>query len=96
MSDSGAVSARQPKESGEMTELARRYAEALIGAAEKAGGVQAALDELAEIEQDVLAAYPKFAQRLASHVFRRPTRTGFSPSSLRIERRSRFFGSSVS
>ncbi len=47
-------------------EVARRYAEALISAAEKEGAVEAVLAELAEIERDVLKAHPGFAQILAS------------------------------
>ena len=42
----------------ETAEVARRYAEALIGAAEQEGAVDAVLDELDEIERDVLKAYP--------------------------------------
>jgi F-type H+-transporting ATPase subunit delta len=46
--------------------LARRYAEALIDAAQKEGGAEAALEELAEIEEDVLKPFPRFAAVLAS------------------------------
>jgi F-type H+-transporting ATPase subunit delta len=46
--------------------LARRYAEALVDAAQKEAGVDAALAELAEIEADVLKPFPRFAQILAS------------------------------
>ncbi len=46
--------------------IARRYAEALIDAVEKQGQVDAALEELAEFESDVLARFPRFAQLLAS------------------------------
>jgi F-type H+-transporting ATPase subunit delta len=46
--------------------LARRYAEALIDAAQKEGQADAALDELEEIESDVLGRFPRFAQLLAS------------------------------
>jgi F-type H+-transporting ATPase subunit delta len=46
--------------------VARRYAEALIDAAQKEGQVDAALQELAEFESDVLARFPQFAQLLAS------------------------------
>jgi F-type H+-transporting ATPase subunit delta len=66
MSDASAGSTGLPRVSDETTELARRYAEALIGAAEKEGGVDPALEELAEIEKDVLNAFPRFAQLLAS------------------------------
>jgi F-type H+-transporting ATPase subunit delta len=47
-------------------EVARRYADALINAADREGAVDAALDELAEIQRDVLTAHPRFAQILAS------------------------------
>ncbi len=46
--------------------VARRYAEALIDAAEKEGQVDAVLAELAEFESDVLARFPRFAQLVAS------------------------------
>ena len=59
------------------TELAHRYAEALIGAAEKEGAVEPVLEELAEIENDVLKAFPRFAQLLASRPgLGRPERPG--------------------
>jgi F-type H+-transporting ATPase subunit delta len=48
------------------TEVARRYAEALIHAAEKENAVDLVLDELAELERDVLKPNPRFAQVLAS------------------------------
>ncbi len=41
---------RSSRISDETTELAHRYAEALIGAAEKEGGVDPVLEELGEIE----------------------------------------------
>jgi F-type H+-transporting ATPase subunit delta len=47
-------------------EVARRYAEALVSAAEKEGSVDAALAELAEIQRDVLKAFPALAQILVS------------------------------
>jgi F-type H+-transporting ATPase subunit delta len=47
-------------------EVARRYAQALVSAADREGAVDAALDELAEIERDVVGAHPKLAQILAS------------------------------
>jgi F-type H+-transporting ATPase subunit delta len=47
-------------------EVARRYAEALIHAAEKEGAVDEVLDELAQLERDVLKPNPRFAQVLAS------------------------------
>jgi F-type H+-transporting ATPase subunit delta len=46
--------------------LARRYAEALIDAAQKEGKVDAALEELAEIESDILDRFPAFSQVLSS------------------------------
>jgi F-type H+-transporting ATPase subunit delta len=46
--------------------VARRYAEALVDAAQREGAVDPILDELDELEADVLAPYPKFAQILAS------------------------------
>jgi F-type H+-transporting ATPase subunit delta len=46
--------------------VARRYADALIDAAQKEGQVDAALDELAEIGSDVFARFPQFAEILAS------------------------------
>jgi F-type H+-transporting ATPase subunit delta len=48
------------------SEVARRYAEALIRAAEHEGAVDLVLGELAELERDVLKANPRFAQILAS------------------------------
>jgi F-type H+-transporting ATPase subunit delta len=52
--------------SDETLALARRYAEALVGAAAKSGQVDALLDEFAEIQRDVLAAFPRFGAILAS------------------------------
>jgi len=46
--------------------LARRYAEALVDAAQKEGGAEAGLDELAEVQDDVLRPFPRFAAVLAS------------------------------
>jgi F-type H+-transporting ATPase subunit delta len=46
--------------------VARRYAEALIDAAQKEGQADAALEELAELQSDVLARFPRFADLLAS------------------------------
>ena len=66
MTDASAAGSVEPRVSDETTELARRYAEALIGAAEKEGGVDPLLEELAEIETDVLRAFPQFALLLAS------------------------------
>jgi len=47
-------------------EVARRYADALIGAAEHEAGVETALAEFAEIESDLLERFPAFAAILAS------------------------------
>jgi F-type H+-transporting ATPase subunit delta len=47
-------------------EVARRYAEALIKAAEHEGAVDLVLEELAEFDRDVLKPNPRFAQVLAS------------------------------
>jgi F-type H+-transporting ATPase subunit delta len=51
---------------GATREIARRYAEALINAAQQEGVVEPMLEEFAEIERDVLQAYPRFAEILAS------------------------------
>jgi F-type H+-transporting ATPase subunit delta len=67
MSDARAVDLPEEKVvADESAEVARRYAEALINAAEREGNVDAVLDELAELERDVLKAHPQFAQILAS------------------------------
>lgn len=47
-------------------EVTRSYSEALVGAAERDGGVEAVLDELDAIETDLLRAHPQFAAVLAS------------------------------
>jgi len=46
--------------------IARRYAQAFLDAAEKEGGAGPPLDELAEIEEDVLKPFPRFADLLGS------------------------------
>ncbi len=46
--------------------VARRYAEALIDAAQKEGRADAALEELTELQADVLDRFPRFADLLAS------------------------------
>jgi F-type H+-transporting ATPase subunit delta len=51
---------------GATREIARRYAEALINAAQQEGVVEPVLDEFSEIERDVLQTYPRFAEILAS------------------------------
>jgi F-type H+-transporting ATPase subunit delta len=66
MTEASAAGSVAPRVSDETTELARRYAEALIGAAEKEGGVEPLLKELTEIEEDLLKAFPRFADLLAS------------------------------
>jgi F-type H+-transporting ATPase subunit delta len=66
MTDSSAASGVEPRVSGEISELARPYALALVNAAEKEGGVEPALDELDQIENDVLKAHPRFASLLGS------------------------------
>ena len=46
--------------------VARRYAEALLDAAQKEGQADPALEELAEIVADVFGRFPRFAEVLAS------------------------------
>ena len=46
--------------------LARRYAEAVVDAAQKEGQADPVLEELAELESEVLAKFPGFGQVLAS------------------------------
>ncbi len=46
--------------------VARRYAEALVDAAQKEGSVDPILEELGEIEDEVLKPFPRFAEVLAS------------------------------
>jgi F-type H+-transporting ATPase subunit delta len=66
MSDASATGSVEPRIAGATTELAHRYADALIGAAEKEGAVDTLLEELSEIETGVLKAFPKFAELLGS------------------------------
>jgi F-type H+-transporting ATPase subunit delta len=67
MSDSStAVKSHAPVVPDVNLEVARRYADALIGAAEHEGGVEPALAEFAEIESDLLERFPPFAAILAS------------------------------
>jgi F-type H+-transporting ATPase subunit delta len=47
-------------------EVARRYADALLGAAEKEGGVEPLLAEFAEIQTEVIERFPRFAAILES------------------------------
>ncbi len=56
----------EPALDDESIAVARRYAEALVDAAEKDGGAGPALEELVEIEEDVLKPYPRFAEILGS------------------------------
>jgi F-type H+-transporting ATPase subunit delta len=51
---------------GATREIARRYAEALINAAQQEAVVESTLEEFSEIERDVLLAHPRFAEILAS------------------------------
>lgn len=46
--------------------VARRYAVALVDAAAKEGQVDAALEELSEVEADVFGRFPRFADMLGS------------------------------
>lgn len=46
--------------------VARRYAVALVDAAVKEGQVDAALEELSEVEADVFGRFPRFADMLGS------------------------------
>jgi F-type H+-transporting ATPase subunit delta len=64
--DQGAELDQAPAVADGSHEIARRYAEALIKAAEHEGVVDQVLDELAELERDVLKPNPRFAQVLAS------------------------------
>jgi F-type H+-transporting ATPase subunit delta len=62
----GADLQQAPAAAEDSPEVSRRYAEALIRAAEREGAVDQVLDELAELEHDVLEPNPRFAQVLAS------------------------------
>ncbi len=67
MSSSGATAkAEAPAVAGEPVELARRYADAVLAAALRAGDAEQVLAELEEIDRDVFRAFPPFAQILAS------------------------------
>jgi len=63
---SSALPAENLDVGGATREIARRYAEALINAAQQEGVVEPVLEEFAEIERDILQAYPRFAEILAS------------------------------
>jgi F-type H+-transporting ATPase subunit delta len=60
--DTGAVEVRDDT----VIAGARRYAEALIDAAQREGQADPTLEELAEFQSEVLARFPRFAQLLAS------------------------------
>jgi F-type H+-transporting ATPase subunit delta len=66
MSKGGSAKAEAPAVAGQPVEVARRYATALLGAAEHAGPVEPILAELEELNRDVIAAFPDFARILAS------------------------------
>ncbi len=66
MSSGAAAKAEAPRAAGEPVEVARRYADALLGAAERAGQVEPVLAELEELNRDVIKAFPEFARILAS------------------------------
>jgi F-type H+-transporting ATPase subunit delta len=67
MSDpGGAVLPEDPVVTGASVEIARRYALALIEAAQSEDAVDSLLDELGEIQHDVLQAFPRFAHVFAS------------------------------
>jgi F-type H+-transporting ATPase subunit delta len=53
-------------------EVTRSYAEALLGAAGRAGQTEKVLDELDELVLDVLSAHPQFAAILASEALPAP------------------------
>jgi F-type H+-transporting ATPase subunit delta len=67
MTDSSSLPPAEKLDVGGATrEIARRYAEALINAAQQEGAVEPVLEEFSEIERDVLQAHPRFADILAS------------------------------
>jgi F-type H+-transporting ATPase subunit delta len=66
MTESSAKGSAEPRVTEGTAEVARRYAAALVSAAQNAGEVEPVMDELAEIERDVLKAFPRFAAMLAS------------------------------
>jgi len=67
MSDSSAaVETEDQVVTGATVEIARRYALALIDAAQSENAVDSLLEELGEIQRDVLKAFPRFAQVFAS------------------------------
>jgi F-type H+-transporting ATPase subunit delta len=66
MNDSSAVGSGETRVPEGTKEVARRYAEALVSAAEKEGGVEPVLDELGQIERDVIKAFPRLGAMLAS------------------------------
>jgi F-type H+-transporting ATPase subunit delta len=67
MSTSTAEAASDDKVQAETTaQVARRYAFALVNAAEPTGAVESLLEELGEIQRDVLKAFPRFAEVFVS------------------------------
>jgi F-type H+-transporting ATPase subunit delta len=60
------VQAEEVAVADETLAVARRYALALVNASESQGSVEPILDEIAEIQDDVLRPYPRFAALLAS------------------------------
>ena len=66
MTESSSKGSAEPRITEATAEVARRYAAALVSAAQNEGGVEPVMDELAEIERDILKAFPKFAAMLAS------------------------------
>ncbi len=56
----------ESKPSDEEREVARNFAEALLGAAEGAGQADGILEEIEEIDRDVFKAHPGFVQLLRS------------------------------
>jgi F-type H+-transporting ATPase subunit delta len=63
---SSTVRAEEAAVVDETLAVARRYAEALVNAAENLGNVDATLDEMTEIQEAILKKYPRFAALLAS------------------------------
>jgi len=78
MSDAPAAAAKAPTVfDDESSGLAKRYAEALLGAAGAGGQVEQVLDELEAVGTEVLGGSPQFAGLLAS-----PTRTAADKDAL--------------
>ncbi len=66
MTDAKAPAAADAAPDEEMVALARRYAEALVDAADKEGQSAGAVEELEELATDVLGSFPAFAALLGS------------------------------